>query len=289
MKYCLNTTKFPSSFLCGRLLLALAIFAIPGFAQTTGADPQALTASLAGRVTVTTGEGATNNLAGITVKLTGPAPASSSRSAVTDADGRYEFTHLAPGSYTTETSLEGFKPWTATVTLTPGRAAVLAVLDAPLQISTISEQVEVQGEATDIATQSVSATSTVSEKQLEALPLRTNELSEALSLSPSVIRTQEGKLNFNGQTESQGMLLVDSAENVDPVAGSFAIPIPPGVIQSIQVFNTPDSSEFGGFSGGLTRIELKAPPPAWRYKIYDFVPAFRAKNGDLVTSSGSPT
>lgn len=279
MRYCRNTAKFASSLLCGRLLLALAIFAIPGFAQTTGADPQALTAFLAGRVTVTTGEGATNNLAGITVKLTGPAPASSSRSAVTDADGRYEFTHLAPGSYTTETSLEGFKPWTATVTLTPGHAAVL---DAPLQISTISEQVEVQGEATDIATQSVSATSIVSEKQLEALPLRTNELSEALSLSPSVIRTQEGKLNFNGQTESQGMLLVDSAENVDPVAGSFAIPIPPGVIQSIQVFNTPDSSEFGGFSGGLTRIELKAPPAAWRYKIYDFVPAFRAKNGDLV-------
>jgi len=101
---------------------------------------------------------------------------------VTDADGRYEFTHLAPGSYTTETSLEGFKPWTATVTLTPGRAAVL---DAPLQISTISEQVEVQGEATDIATQSVSATSTVSEKQLEALPLRTNELSEACRCRPA--------------------------------------------------------------------------------------------------------
>jgi len=41
-----------------------------------------------------------------------------------------------------------------------------------LQISTISEQVEVQGEATDIADAEVSATSTVSEKQLEALPLR---------------------------------------------------------------------------------------------------------------------
>jgi hypothetical protein len=279
VKYCRNTAKFPSSFLRGRLLLALAIFAIPGFAQQTGTDSQTLTASITGRVTVTTGEGSTNNLAVITVKLTGPAPASASKSTVTDADGRYEFTNLAAGSYTTETSLEGFKPWTATVRLTPGQAAVL---DAPLQISTVSEQVEVQGEATDIATQSVSATSTVSERQLEALPLRTNELSEALSLSPSVIRTQEGKLNFNGQTESQGMLLVDSAENVDPVAGSFAIPIPPGVIQSIQVFNTPDSSEFGGFSGGLTRIELKPPPAAWNYKVYDFVPAFRAKGGDLV-------
>jgi hypothetical protein len=274
-----SRAKFPSRLLRGALLLALSNCAIPGFAQRPSAEPQASTASITGKVTVTTAEGSTNNLAGITVKLTGPAPAATPTSTVTDAEGRYEFTRLAPGSYTAEASLEGFKPWTATLTLTPGQAAVL---DAPLQISTINEQVEVQGEATDMATQSVSASATVSEKQLEALPLRTQELSEALSLSPSVIRTQEGKLNFNGQTESQGMLLVDSAENVDPVAGSFAIPIPPNVIQSIQVYNTPDSSEFGGFSGGLTRIELKPPPQVWNYKLFDFIPAFRAKNGDLV-------
>jgi len=114
VKYCRNTTNSHRAFCAARLLLALAIFAIPGFAQRTGTDSQTLTGSIAGKVTVTTGEGATNNLAGITVKLMGPAPASSSSSAVTDADGRYEFTHLAPGSYTTETSLEGFKPWAAT-------------------------------------------------------------------------------------------------------------------------------------------------------------------------------
>ncbi len=213
------------------------------------------------------------------MKLTGPAPRSTSQSILTDAEGHYEFTRQAPGSYTLEASVEGFKPWTATVTLGPGQAALQ---DIALQINSLNERVEVQGEATDVATQSVSASATVSEKQLEALPLRTQELAEVLSLSPSVIRTPEGKLNFNGQTESQGMLLVDSAENVDPVSGSFAIPVPPGVIQSVKVYNTPDSSEFGGFSGGLTRIELKPPPGAWSYKLLDFIPAFRAKDGRLV-------
>jgi len=273
-----GSAKFASFKLCGGFLLGLIILAIPTFARPA-ADPQVSTGSIAGKVTVRSIEGSVSNLAGITVKLTGPGPATTSRTELTDADGHYEFTHLAAGTYTTEARLEGFDPWIAKVTLTPGQAAAL---DASLQINTISERVEVSAEATEIATESVSATSTVSEKQLDALPLRTQELAEALSLSPSVIRTHEGKLNFNGQTESQGMLLVDSAENVDPVAGSFAIPIPAGVIQSIQVFNTPDSAEFGGFSGGLTRIELKSPPQTWGYKLMDFIPAFRAKNDSLI-------
>ena len=131
-----------------------------------------------------------------------------------------------------------------------------------------------QGEATEIATQSVSATATVSEQQLEDLPLRTQKFTEALSVSPSVIRTQEGKLNFNGQAESQGMLLVDSAENVDPVSGSFAIPVPVNAIQYIQVFSTPDSSAYGGFSGGLTRIDIKPPGPGMELQVSGYGSVF---------------
>ncbi len=97
-----------------------------------------------------------------------------------------------------------------------------------------------------------------------------------------MIQTQEGKLNFNGQAESQGMLLVDSAENVDPVSGSFAIPIPVDAIESIHVFNTPDSAAYGGFSGGLTRIDIRPPTPGWNYKLLDMVPSFRGKNDHLI-------
>jgi hypothetical protein len=175
--------------------------------------------------------------------------------------------------------VDGFKPWTATVTLVAGQDAFQ---DAALQLNLVEETMEVKGEATEIATESVTATATVSEQQLETLPLRTGKFTEALSVSPSVIKTQEGRLNFNGQAESQGMLLVDSAENVDPVAGSFAIPVPVDAIQSIQVFNTPDSVAYGGFSAGLTRIDLKPPAPKWYYKVLDFLPSFRGKNDHLV-------
>ena len=278
MQTCRSRERVDSYLLLGALLVAALIFSIPEFAQATAA-PQSGSASVTGRVTVTTGEGTTNNLSGITMKLTGTAPGSAPQTALTDADGRYTFAHLADGIYNLETTVEGFNPWTATVTLAAGQ---VAIEDVALQLTSVEEKVEVQGEATEMATQSVTAVASVSEQQLEELPLRTGKFTEALSVSPSVIRTQEGQLNFNGQAESQGMLLVDSTENVDPVSGSFAVPVPVDAIESIKVYNTPDSSEFGGFSGGLTRIELKPPPNAWYSKLHDFVPAFRAKNGHLV-------
>jgi hypothetical protein len=261
------------------LLLAMLICTIPAFAQKPGTAAQAPSGSINGKVTAGTGQKATDNLAGITVKLTATASGSASKTTVTDFQGHFEFARLDPGSYTLEARVEGFQSWTAAVTVIAGQAITE---DVALQITSVEERIEVQGEATEIATQSVSATATVTDQQLEQLPLRTQKFTEALAVSPSVIRTQEGKLNFNGQAESQGMLLVDSAENVDPVSGSFAIPVPVNAIQNIQVFSTPDSSAYGGFSGGLTRIDIKPPGPGWNYKLLDLVPSFRGKNDHLI-------
>jgi hypothetical protein len=279
LKVCRHTNLGVLGPLRGALLFAVLMGAVSGFAQQPGTGLQAPSASIAGKVSTATGKNISNNLSGITVKLTPTAFGSISQTTVTDSEGRFEFTHLAAGTYTLEGAVEGFNPWTAKVTLGPRQAANV---DVALQISSVEERVEVQGEATEIATQSASATATVSEQQLETLPLRTGKFTEALSISPGVIRTHEGKLNFNGQAESQGMLLVDSAENVDPVTGSFALPVPVNRIQTIQVFSTPDSSAYGGFSGGLTTIEITPPAPAWTYRFLDLVPSFRGKNDHLI-------
>ncbi len=269
----------PSYPLRGALLFALLIFTIPAVAQKSGTASQVASASIAGKVTAGTGQKTTDNLAGITIKLAATNSGSASKTTVTDFQGHFEFAHLEPGNYNLEATVVGFQPWTAAVTVSAGQAVTE---DIALLITSVEERIEVQGEATEIATQSVSATATVTDHQLEELPLRTQKFTEALAMSPSVIRTQEGKLNFNGQAESQGMLLVDSAENVDPVSGSFAIPVPVNAIQNIQVFSTPDSSAYGGFSGGLTRIDIKPPGPEWNYKLLDLVPSFRGKNDHLI-------
>src|SRR5467141_3948991 len=50
----------------------------------------------------------------------------------------------------------------------------------------------------------------------------------------------------------------------------------------MTVCSLPESSEYGGFTGGLTIIETKPPSGTWEYKLRDFIPAFRGKNDSLV-------
>src|SRR5712671_5156368 len=256
------------------LWLVPAAFAYPQ--KTT--DAQRGTSSIVGSVAVNTGEGQVNNLAGITVKLIDPKTGSALQSTLADESGHFQFTQLVAGTYTLEVSAEGFKAWVKTITMGQSQATAE---DVTLEINSVEEKIEVQAENIEISTHSAEATGTLSGQDLDTLPLAQQKSTEALPLTPGVIRTPEGKLNFNGQPENQGILLMNSTETVDPVTGSFAIPVPVDVIQSMSVHTTPDTAEFGGFSGGLTEIETKPPFDAWNYKLHDFIPGIRGKGGHL--------
>ncbi len=184
--------------LVARCMISVAslLLICPTFAQQPqGASSGSPKASIAGRITVVSGEGATNSLPGVNVKLTGPSVGGVPQSTVTDADGHYEFTEVAAGTYTLEVSADGFKTWSGTITLGATRSLVK---DIVLQISSVNQQVEVQGEAAEIATQNVAITATVNTEQLESLPLPTQKFTEALSLIPGVVRTYEGSLRDLG-------------------------------------------------------------------------------------------
>ena len=258
------------------LLSALILCGSYGFARESAASPPA-TASLEGAVAAG-GEGESMPVPGVPVKLTSTSPGSGSV-ATTDANGRYQFTQLVPGVYTVEVSLEGFTTFTGSVALKQGEVATNNIR---LELAKVIQQVEVQDKATPVATETSDSTATVSNRQLTTLPLAEQKFKAVLPLVPGVVRTSDGKLNMKGEVENQGMLLVDSAETVDPVTGAFSIPVPIDAIQSLNVYKTPYSSEYGGFSGGLTAIETRPPSGDWHYGVFDFLPGLRGKNDHFV-------
>jgi hypothetical protein len=268
---------------CNRILgvlLFLTLGAGATRAQTAVAkSPQSSGGTIRGTVTAVGQQAEPNALEGIQVRLTGSSQGSQPHETLTDSSGHYEFTELPQGTYTLHVDQQGFKPFVKTISLTLNEASVV---DIALTLDTVVEKVEVKGQTESISTQESPPASTVNNEQLEALPLAQQKFREALPIVPGVIRTLNGKLSVRGASENQGLLEVDSAKTVDPVTGSFSIPVPIDAIQSVSVDKTPFSAENGGFSGALTTIETTAPPSDWFYKVKDFNVSIRGKNGHIV-------
>jgi len=249
-------------------------------AQTTVEKPtESSNGAIRGVVTLVGQPAEQNALEGVRVELTGGSQDSQPLSTSTDSAGHYEFTKLAAGTYILRVNQQGFKPFAETVSLGAHGASFV---DIALTIETVLEKVEVKEQAQNLATDNSSAASTVSNTQLETLPLAQQKFREVLPIVPGVIRTLDGKLSVRGTSENQGMLQVDSAKTVDPVTGSFSIPVPIDAIQDVKVDKTPFSAENGGFSGGLTTVETVPPPSDWFYKVRDFNVSLRGKGGHFV-------
>src|SRR5258708_36726864 len=74
-------------------------------------DAQNAASSIAGNVSVITGQGQVNSLAAVTAKLSEPSAGSAVQSTLTDDSGRFQFTHLTAGPYRLPVIPDRFKPW----------------------------------------------------------------------------------------------------------------------------------------------------------------------------------
>jgi carboxypeptidase family protein len=195
--------------------------------------------------------------------------------------GEFHFPGLLPGTYSLVCAAVGFEPVSKSDLEITEVAPPYLQLALPKEV-VVREQVEVKEKGEAIATANVAPPSKLSAPQLLELPLVEQKFKAALPLVPGVIRTPNGRINIKGATENQGILLVDSAEMVDPVTGSYSIDIPIDAVESLQVYKSAYQAQYGRFSGGLTKIDTKAPSDQFRYELNDFLPTVRVKGGHVV-------
>jgi len=194
--------------------------------------------------------------------------------------GEFRFRGLMGGTYHITCAAEGYEPVAKAIQLTGGSSQVLQVF-LPAEI-VIRQRVEVREKAPTISQQQAAPATTFSSAQLLTLPGVEQKFKAALPLVPGIIRTPDGKLNIKGVPENQSLLLVNSAEAVDPVTGSFAVDIPTIAIESLKVYKSPYRAVFGNFSGGLVSVQTKPPSDRWTFEVEDLTPNPRIKSGHLV-------
>ena len=220
-------------------------------------------------------------IAGAVCTLTGPLQPEGGRPVTTGRLGRFEFTGLIPGTYRLTCAAVGYVPVAQNeIQITASESPTLQVT-LPTEVI-VRQRMEVSAQATKVTNETTSPASTISTLALRSLPLAEQKFKAALPLIPGVLRTPDGRIAIKGAIENQGTLLVDSAETVDPVTGSFSIEIPIDAVESVNVFKTAYQAEYGRFSGGLTTVETKAPSSKWDFELNDFVPTPRFVNGHMV-------
>ena len=214
------------------------------------------------------------------MQLTAKTPETAPVTAETDDAGHFEFKDLQPGSYAISVSQAGFAPFTKSLELKSGEAAVVDVL---LVIQTVSEQVEVSETTLSVATEDATTPSvSLTQHQLISLPTAQEKIREVLPVTPGVVKTMDGKLDFKGSDEGQSLLVVNSARTTDPVTGIFAVPVPTDAVQSFNIYKTPYNAGAGSFTGGLVEVQTKAPDDGFSFRLKSFIPSVLGKNGSMV-------
>ncbi|MDT7604762.1 MAG: hypothetical protein QOF61_2759, partial [Acidobacteriota bacterium] len=240
-----------------RVILAGVLLSgvFPAFAQ------QAITsATLSGRVEDANGA----TVAGAAVKATN-LETNQTRTATSDAEGRYRFAYLPVGAYQLGVERAGFAPLNARITLTVGQA-----LDVPLRLSVagVAENVVVASDAPVVETVRTQVSETIRPREIDSLPLNGRNYLDLALLVPGVSRTNTGSnqrfaetaavpgqgISVAGQRNLNNSFVVDGLSANDDAADLAGTFYSEEVIREFQIVTSGGIAEFGRASGGVVNV-----------------------------------
>ena len=236
-----------------RVSLCLAVVLTALLGTRAFAQP-AQTGTIAGVVEDASG----GVLPGVTVTITSQ-ERGTSRSAVTDENGRYIFPALAIGNYTVEANLSGFAP----VRLTDNLVETEKTTNVPVQLKVggLTDTVTVTGETPIVDLTNVTANTRVRKEEFERLPVGRSYQSLVIA-TPGVVGgnavTGSSNVNALGAPNNANIYIMDSVDTTDPTTGTFGANLNFEAIQEVSVSTSAVSVEYGRGQGAIINVITKS-------------------------------
>ena len=257
-----------------RLVVLGGFLIVAGSMKSIAAQTSVLKGAVSVAVT-----GTSERLPGARLKLTPVQPGGTARSTVTDEQGEYKFENLAPGTYTLQVELTGFKPRSLNVTVGQG----ITTLDSvDLEVETVSATVTVSDSSDPLNPTDAAPKTSFKQDKLQTLPLVNERFQDAIPLVPGVVRGPDGMLNLKGARSSQSGMIVNSANVTDPVTGESAINLPIEAVQSVEVLTNPYAAEYGELTSGVTSVQTRSGSDKFQANATSFFPRPRRRGGSFV-------
>ena len=202
------------------------------------------------------------------------------RTVVTESDGTYAVTNLAPGAYTVQAELSGFGNQTREIVLGVGQ---VETIDMTLGVAGLTETVAVSASAQVIDISSAKIGVNVSPEELGNLPVNGRNFANLMTLATGATSDGNGgwaSVRFNGKSNQQNYL------NYDGVDGTYVWDASPGYLnatgsqfrlqtsmESVSEFRVNSGlapAESGLGSGGNITVITKSGSNAYRASIFEY-------------------
>jgi hypothetical protein len=237
-------------------VLALVLqLAVSAFAGTTG--------NITGTVTDSNGEA----LPGVTVLLTSP-NLIGSRSAVTDAQGKFRSVFLPPGAYEVTATFTGFRTQKANVKVNID-SNVTVNLQLEVQNS-IEDELVVTADLPVIDHTSTTAGANISEDFFTKIPTG-RRVSSIMEIAPGVSTTDvDGSFRINGSSGPENQYIIDGVNTTSIELGTESANLNFDFIQEVQVKTGGYNAEFGRATGGILNVITKSGGNEFEGSVYAF-------------------
>jgi outer membrane receptor protein involved in Fe transport len=207
------------------------------------------------------------------------------RTATTDAAGRYALSNLEPGGYELRVELAGFK--TAVRTGLALRVGGASVVDATLRIGEVTEELVVEGSEPLIETTRAELSRVVSTQEIESLPNIGRNFVDFVKLASGVAPGRENvgggpfkepdtgvgaaaapRLSFGGQQELNSLVQVDGVDNIQTFTGLPRATPSQEAVKEFRILNSTYLTEYGRALGGFVNIVTKSGGNDFRGSAY---------------------